>query len=367
MHWNVSFLYVYAMYILLRHIDKITLDMIILWSFVNVFMMDKLSNEDKMHIQTLCEQGLGAKAIRASYPDKNWSLSTLQTICHRVDEMGSAVTWRAGSGRPRSARTAENIAEVGKLICSQEDKPGTSKSSHQIARQLNISATSVRRIAKPISSCQCLDVCQLKSCRRPWNRNDSSVPKLCSDDLTIDQAKRVFFTDEKNFYVNPPVNNQNDRVWAKGRKEEEHWHEVSVNWTCKACPTFDGVCRSLLWRKGSTSLCRRKGQSERQLLRHQAVAKSDHRLQTSPVRQLRLSARQSPSSSCARLGPEELPCFQWKRRMATEFATSQSTRLSCMGHNAGMLSAIHTKADQHCRAKDCFVGDMEWFATGVHW
>jgi len=35
----------------------------ILWSFVNVFMMGKLSNEDKMRIQTLREQGLGAKGI----------------------------------------------------------------------------------------------------------------------------------------------------------------------------------------------------------------------------------------------------------------------------------------------------------------
>jgi len=58
------------------------------------------------------------------------------------------------------------------------------------------------------------------------------------------------------------------------RKEEERQHEPSVNWTCKVCPTYDGVCRSLLWRQGSTSLCRRKGQSERQLLRHQALAKS---------------------------------------------------------------------------------------------
>ena len=67
------------------------------WSFVNVFMMGKLSNEDKMRTQTLREQGLGVKAIRASYPDKNWSLSTLQTICRRVDETGSAVTRCAGS------------------------------------------------------------------------------------------------------------------------------------------------------------------------------------------------------------------------------------------------------------------------------
>ena len=69
-----------------------------------------------MSIQTLREQGLGAKAIRASYPDKNWSLSTLQMICRRVDETGSAMTRCAGSGRPRSARTAEKIAEVGELI-----------------------------------------------------------------------------------------------------------------------------------------------------------------------------------------------------------------------------------------------------------
>ena len=37
------------------------------------FMMGKLSNEEKMRIQTLREQGLWAKAIRASYPDRNWS------------------------------------------------------------------------------------------------------------------------------------------------------------------------------------------------------------------------------------------------------------------------------------------------------
>jgi len=33
----------------------------ILWSFVNVFMTSKLSNEDKMRIQTLRKQGLGLK------------------------------------------------------------------------------------------------------------------------------------------------------------------------------------------------------------------------------------------------------------------------------------------------------------------
>jgi len=48
-------------------------------------MMVKLSNEDTVHIQMLCEQG-----FQARYADKNWSLNILQTICHRVDKMGSA-------------------------------------------------------------------------------------------------------------------------------------------------------------------------------------------------------------------------------------------------------------------------------------
>ena len=38
----------------------------------------------------LLEQVFGAKVIHASYPDENWSLSTLQTICHQISEMDTA-------------------------------------------------------------------------------------------------------------------------------------------------------------------------------------------------------------------------------------------------------------------------------------
>ena len=38
--------------------------------------------------------------------------------------------------------------------------------------------------------------------------------------LTVQKTKRVFFTDEKIFYLNPPVNNQNNRVWSTGRKRD---------------------------------------------------------------------------------------------------------------------------------------------------
>ena len=82
-----------------------------------------ISREDKMRIQTLREQGLGAKAIRAAYPQKGWKLETVKLICRRVDETGSAVERKKGSGRPKSARSAANMALVQDMICSQDDDP----------------------------------------------------------------------------------------------------------------------------------------------------------------------------------------------------------------------------------------------------
>jgi hypothetical protein len=39
--------------------------------------------------------------------------------------------------------------------------------------------------------------------------------------ITTRRVKQVFFTDEKNFYLNPPVSNQNNRVWSDGVKDIE--------------------------------------------------------------------------------------------------------------------------------------------------
>ena len=110
--------------------------------------MARIARDDRIRIQTLREQGWGAKAIRSYYPEKKWSLTTLKRLCRQIDKTGSAVERKAGSGRPKSVRSNENIAKVQDLLCSQEDQPGTSKSTREVARQVGISATSVRNIAK---------------------------------------------------------------------------------------------------------------------------------------------------------------------------------------------------------------------------
>ena len=79
--------------------------------------MAKLTHDDKMRIQMLHEHGMGAKAIKSAYPMKNWSLNTLKMICRRIDQEGWAVERKPGSGRPKTARSAENIVKVQDLIC----------------------------------------------------------------------------------------------------------------------------------------------------------------------------------------------------------------------------------------------------------
>ena len=49
--------------------------------YFNVIVMGKVSFEDKLRIQTLREQRLGAKSIVAAYPDKGWSVRTVNKIC----------------------------------------------------------------------------------------------------------------------------------------------------------------------------------------------------------------------------------------------------------------------------------------------
>src|SRR5213082_3168431 len=167
-----------------------------------------VSREDRMRIQTLRERGLGAMAIRAAYPQKGWKISSRKKMCQRTDKTGSVVERKVGSGRPKSVRSTATIDMVQELICSQEDEPGISRSTRQIAGELGISALSVRRIAKVdlgLSSFRRMTVQVVHEATRLKRLTRCKRLMRC---LTVIKAKKVFFTDEKLFYVSPPVNNQ---------------------------------------------------------------------------------------------------------------------------------------------------------------
>ena len=99
---------------------------------------------DKTRMQTLREQGLGAKTIVKAYSEKQWKLSSVQTL----DETGSEVDQCAGSGRQRNARMTETINDVSELIRSHWGQSSTYFSTRQIAAELDISQSSVICITK---------------------------------------------------------------------------------------------------------------------------------------------------------------------------------------------------------------------------
>jgi len=70
------------------------------------------SLDDKHTIQVLREQKLhGATKILGMFPNKNWTLSGVQTVLSKTDATGS-VEHCSGSGRPRTARSPDTTSDV---------------------------------------------------------------------------------------------------------------------------------------------------------------------------------------------------------------------------------------------------------------
>ena len=106
-----------------------------------------LSKEDLILIKGLREEKKWSKRkICKFYQSKGWSESSVAYAIKKLEETGD-IDRRIGSGRPKSARTQDNIDAVEELVLSQEDKPGTHKTPREIARILPMSHQSVRNIA----------------------------------------------------------------------------------------------------------------------------------------------------------------------------------------------------------------------------
>ena len=72
------------------------------------------------------------------------NINTVKSLLKNLDETGSRER-KPASGRLRSVRTEENIENIGDMILSQEDHPGTHKTPTEIAVELEISGCSMKR------------------------------------------------------------------------------------------------------------------------------------------------------------------------------------------------------------------------------
>ena len=83
--------------------------------------MGKISVNDIILIENLRkEKRWGSMRLLNEFPSKRWSRSGPDSLLRRIVARGSAER-KVGSGRPRSARTSDNISKVEDLICSQDD------------------------------------------------------------------------------------------------------------------------------------------------------------------------------------------------------------------------------------------------------
>ena len=110
--------------------------------------MPQLSKEDLNVIQTcFVEKNWRRAEICRQFRGKSWKIRQVNRPIKKFEET-ACIFRKKGSGRPITACTQENIAEVKDLALSQEDKPGTHKSQRNIAQRLGISNGSVHRIVK---------------------------------------------------------------------------------------------------------------------------------------------------------------------------------------------------------------------------
>lgn len=194
-----------------------------------------LSEEDRILIKNLYYlKGYGAKRLMLKFPTKGWKKTTLNDFLKRVRETGS-VDRKTGSGRPRTARTAENIEAVNELVLSQEDAPQTHHTSRQIARETGIHRSSVVRIIREDLRLKCLKRRRAQeltdaNCVTRLNRAKQLLNKFPPNAVDF-----IFFSDEKVFTIAPPVNLQNDRMYApRGVKKRQ----IATNRLLRTRPTF---------------------------------------------------------------------------------------------------------------------------------
>ena len=135
--------------------------------------------------------------------------------------------------------------------------------------------------------------------------------------LKVRNTKRVFFTDEKIFYLNPPISNQNNRVWSIGKKADVRLDR----WTREVRSACYGIGWCLFRWQMSTAFCWCK--SECRILRVSPASRINCRLQTFAANWIHLSARRRTSAYCitrARLAQFKLSWFHWEGPMASKLS-----------------------------------------------
>ena len=151
-----------------------------------------------------------------SAPDKK----TIHALSNRFEQYGTTLDSHH-SGRPRTARSEENIARVRESVA---ESPKTS--TRRRAQQLNISQRSLRRILKKDLH---LFPYKIQLVQKLLSRDHNQRLKYSSVILNLAReidnfSEKMIMSDEAHFHLSGYVNKQNSRFW--GSKSPQIIHET---------------------------------------------------------------------------------------------------------------------------------------------
>jgi len=114
------------------------------------------SHEDKVLIKNLyLLKNYGPTKLMSEFPEKNWKRRGLENLLKKLRETGTTDR-KKGSGKPRSARTEDNVSSVEEQVLSREGQPQTHRSIRQISREIGVLKSSVLRIVRDDLSLKCM-------------------------------------------------------------------------------------------------------------------------------------------------------------------------------------------------------------------
>jgi len=150
-----------------------------------------------------CTKGYGARKLMSEFPDKNWRRSSLDKLLKKIQQTGM-VQRKKGSGRPKTARTAQNVSAVEELALSQESQPNTHRSVREIVRETGIWHSSVFRIIHNDLRLRCLKKRRAQELTASNRANRLQRARMLLKMYPDDQVNFMWFTDEKVFTVAAP-------------------------------------------------------------------------------------------------------------------------------------------------------------------
>ena len=177
------------------------------------------SEEDRIIIKHYRQMyNWGSRKILTQLGDgKGWTRMGIETLIQKIDATGTHER-RKGSGRPRTARTQENIEETDEMIQSQGD-PETDdwerhESPREIAIRLGISKNSVYRIIKFDLDLTMFHRVKGQKLSETDHEKRTIRCKRMLRFFTLEKLRKTFFSDESIFTVEGRYNAHNDVIYT---------------------------------------------------------------------------------------------------------------------------------------------------------